>query len=71
VPVEVAGPTRYVPVPAELTEDCAHRPAALAGAVTNGDVLRAAKAWEAWIGCMDARRAAVRALGQAAPGPSK
>ena len=67
-PVEVPGPTRYVPVPADLLADCDGRPEPLGPTVTGRVLLETAKAWERWAACMDGRRAAIRSLSTAPAG---
>lgn len=61
VPVNVPGPTQYVPLPPEATADCGAAPE-LRDGMTGGDLLEAARAWRARAKCRDAQIESVRRL---------
>ena len=64
-PVVVPGPTRYVPLPADVTAECGAAPD-LRDGMTSGELLEAARAWRARAKCRDVQIESIRRL-QPAP----
>lgn len=63
VVAKVEAPPKIVPVPVKLLTGCT-KPVALAANVSNGELLRYAKALETYSGCLDDRLKAIAELGK-------
>jgi hypothetical protein len=62
VPVEVPGPVRWREIPPELGA-CGERPAELRDGMTGGQLVRAARGWQARAECLEGDLEAIRRLG--------